>query len=413
MKRQSRRHSVLHDILTVPVIVSALGYFVDIYDLILFSIVRVQSLKAIGLEGQALLDKGVFLLNMQMAGMLLGGIFWGILGDKKGRVRILFGSIFLYSVANVANGMVTSIGQYAFWRFVAGIGLAGELGAGITLVLENLPQRSRGYGTMVVATVGVTGAVLANIIAKNFDWRIAYVIGGGLGLMLLVARLSVYESGMYREVAAQPHVRKGNFISLFTSRARFLKYLRSVLIGLPIWFCVGILITFSPEFAKALSVTGPVSAGEAVMFCYIGLVFGDFLSGFLSQYFRSRKKIVLLFLVLTCGMTGLYFMQQGATAGQFYLVCLAIGVAVGYWAIFITIAAEQFGTNLRATVASTVPNFIRGAVIPITFFFQLLKGHAGIIQSAIIVGSVCLVIAFAALYGLEETFSRELNYTEE
>lgn len=413
MKRQSRRHSVLHDILTVPVIVSALGYFVDIYDLILFSIVRVQSLKAIGLEGQALLDEGVFLLNMQMAGMLLGGIFWGILGDKKGRVRILFGSIFLYSVANVANGMVTTIGQYAFWRFVAGIGLAGELGAGITLVLENLPQRSRGYGTMVVATVGVTGAVLANIIAKNFDWRIAYVIGGGLGLMLLVARLSVYESGMYREVAAQPHVRKGNFISLFTSRARFLKYLRSVLIGLPIWFCVGILITFSPEFAKALSVTGPVSAGEAVMFCYIGLVFGDFLSGFLSQYFRSRKKIVLLFLVLTCGMTGLYFMQQGATAGQFYLVCLAIGVAVGYWAIFITIAAEQFGTNLRATVASTVPNFIRGAVIPITFFFQLLKGHAGIIQSAIIVGSVCLVIAFAALYGLEETFSRELNYTEE
>jgi len=413
MKSQANRHSVLRDILTVPVIVSALGYFVDIYDLILFSIVRVQSLKAIGLEGQLLLDKGVFLLNMQMAGMLLGGIFWGILGDKKGRVRILFGSIFLYSIANFANGMIDSIGAYAFWRFVAGIGLAGELGAGITLVLENLPQRSRGYGTMVVASVGVTGAILANIVAKNFDWRIAYFMGGGLGLLLLVTRLSVYESGMYREVASNAHIRKGNFISLFTSRARFLKYLRSVLIGLPIWFCVGILITFSPEFARALSVSGTVNAGEAVMFCYIGLVFGDFVSGFLSQYFGSRKKVVLLFLVLTCGMTGLYFMQRGVTAQQFYLVCLAIGAAVGYWAIFITIAAEQFGTNLRATVASTVPNFIRGAVIPITFFFQLLTRYTGIIQSAIIVGTVCLAIAFSALYGLEETFSRELNYTED
>ncbi|MGC2061587.1 MAG: MFS transporter, partial [Thermodesulfovibrionales bacterium] len=350
---------------------------------------------------------------MQMAGMLLGGIFWGILGDKKGRVKILFGSIFLYSIANIANGMINSIGAYAFWRFVAGIGLAGELGAGVTLVLENLPQRSRGYGTMVVASVGVTGAILANIVAKNFDWRIAYFMGGGLGLLLLVARLSVYESGLYQEVASKSHIRKGNFISLFTSRVRFLKYLRSVLIGLPIWFCVGILITFSPEFAKALSVSGAVNAGEAVMFCYIGLVFGDFLSGFLSQYFRSRKKVVLLFLLMTCGMTGLYFMQRGVTAGQFYLVCLAIGVAVGYWAIFITIAAEQFGTNLRATVASTVPNFIRGAVIPITFFFQLLKGHTGIIQSAIIVGTVCLAIAFVALHGLEETFFRELDYTED
>ena len=405
--------STFRDILTVPVIVSALGYFVDIYDLILFSIVRVQSLKSIGLEGQALLDKGVFLLNMQMAGMLLGGIFWGILGDKKGRVKILFGSIFLYSIANFANGMITSIEGYAFWRLVAGVGLAGELGAGITLVLENLPQRSRGYGTMVVASVGVTGAILANIIAKNFDWRIAYYIGGGLGLLLLIARVSVYESGMYREAAAKKDIRKGNFISLFTSRKRFLKYLRTVLIGLPIWFCVGILITFSPEFAKALSVSGPVNAGEAVMFCYIGLVFGDFISGFLSQYFRSRKKIVLLFLVLTCGMTGLYFMQHDVTAGQFYLVCLAIGIAVGYWAIFITIAAEQFGTNLRATVASTVPNFIRGAVIPITFLFQLLRAHTGIIQSAIIVGSFCLAIAFFALYGLEETYSKELNYTED
>jgi len=405
--------SVIRDIFTIPVIVSALGYFVDIYDLILFSIVRVPSLKSLGLEGQELLDQGVFLLNMQMAGMLLGGIFWGILGDKKGRVKILFGSIFLYSLANIANGTVDSIWSYALWRFIAGIGLAGELGAGITLVLENLPQRTRGYGTMVVASVGVTGAILANFVSRYFEWRVAYYIGGGLGFLLLIARVSVYESGMYSDMASRLHISKGNFISLFTNRVRFFKYMRSVLIGLPIWFCVGILITFSPEFAKALSITGPVNAGEAVMFCYIGLVFGDFLSGFLSQYFRNRKKIVLLFLLMTCAVTAYYFTQQNFSASRFYLTCLALGVAVGYWAIFITIAAEQFGTNLRATVASTVPNFIRGAVIPITFFFQIAKKHVGIIQAAIIVGSVCLVIAFYALYELEETFSKELNYMED
>ncbi|MDA8083795.1 MAG: MFS transporter [Nitrospiraceae bacterium] len=412
MTGSAQERSHLREVFTIPVIVAALGYFVDIYDLILFSIVRVQSLKSIGLDGQALLDKGVFLLNMQMAGMLLGGIFWGILGDRKGRVKILFGSILVYSIANIANGMVGSIEAYAAWRFLAGVGLAGELGAGVTLVLENLPQRSRGYGTMVVASVGVTGAILANFVARGFDWRIAYYIGGGLGVLLLIARVSVYESGMYREVAARTGVRKGKFTSLFTSRVRFVKYMRSVLIGLPIWFCVGILITFSPEFAKELSVIGPVNAGQAVMFCYIGLVFGDFVSGFLSQFFKSRKKIVLFFLLLTCGMIGLYFLQNGVTAEQFYMLCLAIGFAVGYWAIFITIAAEQFGTNLRATVASTVPNFIRGAVIPITIVFQFLKGYAGIVQSALIVGAVCLSIAFAALHGLEETFAKELDYIE-
>jgi putative MFS transporter len=413
VNKSPESRGILRDILTVPVIVSALGYFVDIYDLILFSIVRVPSLKSMGLEGQALLDQGVFLLNMQMAGMLLGGIFWGILGDKKGRVKILFGSIFLYSVANIANARVDSIGSYAVWRFIAGIGLAGELGAGITLVLENLPQRTRGYGTMVVASVGVTGAILANIVSKNFDWRVAYYIGGGLGLMLLVARVSVYESGMYREIALRTNISKGNFISLFTSRGRFFKYTRSALIGLPIWFCVGILITFSPEFAKAFAISGPVSAGEAVMYCYIGLVLGDFLSGFLSQYFRSRKKIVLSFLLMTCAVMAYYFMQRNMSSSQFYLSCLAIGVAVGYWAIFITIAAEQFGTNLRATVASTVPNFIRGAVIPMTFFFQIAKKQIGIIQGGVIVGVICLAIALYALYGLEETFSKELDYIED
>ncbi len=402
----------LKEVITVPVIVASLGYFVDIYDLILFSIVRVTSLESIGLHGRDLLDRGVFLLNMQMAGMLLGGILWGILGDKKGRVKILFGSIFLYSVANIANGLIHSMEGYAVWRFIAGIGLAGELGAGVTLVLENLPTSSRGYGTMVVASVGVTGAVLANFIAKHFDWRIAYFIGGGLGMLLLFLRIGVMESGMFQEIEGRD-VRKGDFLSLFTRRANFLKYMRSILIGLPIWFAVGVLITFSPEFAKALGVSGPVNAGEAVMFCYLGLVFGDFVSGFLSQFFGSRKKILFLFQVLSCAVIAVYFTLRQVSPTVFYAHCMSIGFAVGYWAIFITVAAEQFGTNLRATVASTVPNFIRGAVIPITFSFAVAKEHLGILRGGAAVGILCLAISFYALYHLEETFHKDLNYTEE
>ncbi len=402
----------LKDLLSIPVIVASLGYFVDIYDLILFSIVRISSLKAIGLQGQDLLNRGVFLLNMQMGGMLLGGILWGVLGDKKGRVKILFGSIFLYSLANIFNGFVTSIGGYALWRFVAGVGLAGELGAGVTLVLENLPKNSRGYGTMIVASVGVTGAILANLIAKHFDWRTAYFIGGGLGLALLIMRIGVFESGMYKEIEGRDVI-KGDFLGLFTRRATFFRYMNSILIGLPIWFSVWILITFSPEFAKALGVGGPVNAGEAVMFCYLGLVAGDFASGFLSQFFGSRKKIVFMFQVLAGVAIAVYFFLRGVSPALFYAHCMVIGFAVGYWAIFITIAAEQFGTNLRATVASTVPNFIRGMVIPITFSFQYMKGFLGIIQSAAVVGLICLMISLYALYHLEETFHKDLNYVEE
>lgn len=402
----------LKEILTIPVIVASLGYFVDIYDLILFSIVRISSLKSLGFEGQDLLNRGVFLLNMQMGGMLLGGILWGVLGDKKGRVKILFGSIFMYSAANIANGFIHSLGGYAFWRFVAGIGLAGELGAGVTLVLENLPKRNRGYGTMIVASVGVTGAILANFIAKYFDWRIAFFIGGGLGLLLLLLRIGVLESGMYKAMEGK-HVQKGNFLGLFTNRRYFFKYMNSILIGLPIWFAVGILITFSPEFAKEMGVSGSVSAGEAVMFCYVGLVVGDFTSGLLSQLLGSRKKIIFLFQLLSGAAITVYLFHSGVSPALFYAQCAAIGMAVGYWAIFITVAAEQFGTNLRATAASTVPNFIRGMVIPITFSFQLAKERLGIIQGAAFVGAICLAISIYALYNLEETFDKDLNYLEE
>jgi MFS transporter, putative metabolite:H+ symporter len=404
--------SAMVKVLTLPVMVAALGYFVDIYDLVLFSIVRVPSLKSLGLQGQDLINQGVLILNMQMVGMLVGGIIWGVLGDRKGRLKIMFGSILLYSLANLANGMVSSLHAYWLLRFLAGVGLAGELGAGITLVSEVLHKNSRGYGTMMVASVGVSGAILANFVAANFDWRNAFFIGGGLGLLLLILRISVAESGMFKDMDRK-QVSKGNFLALFTDRSRFRRYIDSILIGVPTWFVVGILITFSPEFAKALKVTGPISAGNAVMYCYLGLVFGDFASGLISQLLRSRKKVIMLFLALTLLGVFWYFLATGVTPALFYGICTFLGFASGYWAIFVTVAAEQFGTNLRATVATTVPNFVRGMVVPITLMFQWARGQFGLERGAIVVGAICMLVAFFSLYRLEETFHKDLDYFEE
>jgi len=416
MPEQTSSHApagALQAIFSLPVIVAALGYFVDIYDLVLFSIVRVPSLKALGLSGKELVDQGVFLLNMQMIGMLLGGILWGVLGDRKGRLKIMFGSIFLYSIANLANGFADSITAYAVLRFIAGVGLAGELGAGITLVSEVLHKSVRGYGTMIVASVGVSGAILANFIAKSFDWRNAFIIGGILGLCLLALRLGVVESGMFSNMKEQEQVSKGNFLSLFTSADRFGRFLHAILIGLPSWFVVGVLITFSPEFAKMLGVTGTVSAGNAVMYCYLGLVVGDLLSGILSQLLKSRKKVVLLFLIITAVAVVVYFMAGGVSAEAFYGICGLLGFGIGYWAIFVTIAAEQFGTNLRATVATTVPNFVRGMTVPITMLFLYFRNQFGLQQGAIIVGCLTMAIALFSLWRLEETFHKDLDYFEE
>jgi MFS family permease len=398
-------------LLSIPVIVAALGYFVDIYDLLLFSIVRIPSLKALGVADSALMEEGIYLINMQMAGMLLGGVLWGVIGDKKGRLSVLFGSILLYSVANIINGFVTTVDQYALLRFIAGIGLAGELGAGITLVAEILPKEIRGYGTAIVASVGVLGAVLAYFIADLFDWKIAYFIGGGLGLALLVLRFNVFESGIFKE-AKQEKKQRGNFFSLFTSRQIFFKYLRCIMIGLPIWFVIGILITFSPEFGAAIGLATPVQAGKAVMFCYIGLSLGDMSSGLLSQYIKSRKKTVFVFVMLTCIAMGVYLLQRSQSSTGFYALCLLLGYAIGYWALFVTIAAEQFGTNMRATVATTVPNFVRGSVNVFTPAFLFLKDHTGTTGAAGIVGITTIVLALVAVWKMEETFFKDLNYTE-
>lgn len=405
------KSSTLRELLRLPVIIAAFGYLVDMYDLFLFSVVRVPSLHDLGLKDDALLSKGALLLNMQMAGLLIGGIIWGVLGDKKGRLSVLFGSILIYSLANIANGFVQSVPQYAAMRFIAGIGLAGELGAGVTLVTEVLPKRIRGYGTTLVATLGVIGAILAYFMADLFQWRISYFIGGGLGLLLLVMRIRVFESGIYLKAKVM-QISRGNFLSLFTNRKKLIKYLQCIAIGLPIWFVVGILITFSPEFGKAMGLSGPVVAGKAVMLAFAGQVVGDIASGLFSQFFHSRKKIIGLFIGMNAIMIGVYLLLPYNEVGSFYMVCVLLGFANGYWALFVTVAAELFGTNLRATVATTVPNFVRGATIPLTMLFLWLKPHWGILNSAGAVGLLTVLLAVLALWWMDETFEKDLDYLE-
>lgn len=399
------------ELLRVPVLVAALGYMVDMYDLFIFSIVRVPSLKAIGLSGDDVLKNGLMLLNLQMAGLLIGGIVWGILGDKKGRLSVLFGSILIYSLANIGNGFVTSIEAYAVLRFIAGFGLAGELGAGMTLVSEILPNRIRGYGATLVATMGVLGALLAYLVSYLFDWRASYFIGGGLGLLLMIMRFKVFESGIFTNLK-QMNVRRGDVRMLFNNKKRFIKYITSIIIGMPIWFVVGILITFSPEFGKAMGIVEPVDAGKAVLFAFAAQVVGNITSGSLSQYLQSRKKVILVFMLFSLTFVLIFLLAPLRHPDAVYILAACLGFSSGYWTLFITVAAELFGSNLRATVATSVPNFVRGTVIPLTALFLLMKKQLGTIYGALAVGLFAYALAIIALIYLEETFKKDIDYIE-
>ncbi|MEO8764704.1 MAG: MFS transporter [Ginsengibacter sp.] len=408
----SSSRSIRQELLRLPVLVAALGYMVDMYDLFLFSIVRIPSLKSLHVSGDKILEDGLLLLNLQMAGLLIGGIFWGILGDKKGRLSVLFGSILIYSLANIGNGFVTSVGAYAVLRFIAGFGLAGELGAGITLVTEILPNKIRGYGSTLVATMGVFGALLAYLVAYMFEWRASYFIGGGLGLVLMISRIKIFESGIFTKLK-ETNVKRGDIRMLFNNKTRLLKYVTSIVIGMPIWFVVGILITFSPEFGKAMGLDQPVEAGKAVLFAFAAQVAGNITSGFLSQYLQNRKKVIFMFMTASFLLVMVYLLVPVKSTTLFYVLCAFLGFCSGYWTLFITVAAELFGSNLRATVATTVPNFVRGTVIPLTFLFVLMKNHVGIISSALIVALITYALAILALVYLEETFKKDINYTED
>lgn len=399
--------------INIAVLVAALGYFVDIYDLILFSVVRKESLIAIGVPEANLLSVGLVLLARQNLGMLLGGILWGILGDRRGRLSVLFGSILLYSLANLANAYVESVRAYEVLRFVAGIGLAGELGAGITLVSELMHRESRGYGATLVASIGILGAIAAEVVASLFDWRTAYIVGGALGIMLLILRVSVRESPMFQAVKVS-NVARGNFFSLFARRHRVKRYLAAILVAVPIWYVVGILVSFSPEFVTAMGLDFTPSTGRAIAFLYAGLAAGDLASGILSQVIKSRRRAIGLFLAMTVAGCGAFFLEVATTLTGFYVLCVAMGFMSGYWAVFMMMAAEQFGTNLRATAATTAPNFVRGALVPMVWGFTQLRDSLGlgVVGGGIAVGVVVLGVAIVALAGLEETFGKDLDYVE-
>lgn len=404
-------------IFNVAVLVSALGYFVDIYDLLLFTIVREPSLgiKGLGVADAQMVAASTKIINWQMVGLLLGGIIWGVLGDKKGRLSVLFGSIMLYSVANFLTGYVTTVDQYAWARFIAGLGLAGELGAGITLVSELLPKEKRGIGTSLVAGIGLFGAVFAYFTFQyTQDWRLCYKIGGVLGIALLLLRISVAESGMFKSVKQQ-NISRGNFFMFFTQGARFRKYLLAILIGLPTWYVIGILVNLSNRFARDMYENTLLDSGRAIMFAYAGIATGDILIGLVSQYFKSRKKALFLFYSLAILSGIIFFSPLNNNDTTMYLVCAALGFSTGFWAIFVTMGAEQFGTNLRATAATTIPNMVRGSLPLINMMFVGLFQQGwgwSITQAGIVTGIIVMLIALVAAFFTEETFHKDLDYTE-
>ncbi len=406
----------LKHLFSLPVVIAALGYFVDIYDLLLFGIVRIPSLEAMGINPDTV---GKSILNWQMTGLLLGGILWGILGDKKGRLSVLFGSIITYSLANIACGFLPQINfmdkgtAYMLLRFVAGIGLAGELGAGITLVSESLPKNLRAIGTSIVAGFGLLGAVVANFTVElSGDWTIAYWIGGGMGICLLLLRVGVVESGMFHQIKQNSSVKKGNFLMFFTSKVLFIRYMKCIGIGLPTWFCIGILAMFANQFASAMGITEEVKPGMAIMWAYIGISVGDLSSGFISHWLHSRKKAIFWMMLFTLIGVLLLLFSGVKTAKMYYFYCIWLGLGTGYWAMFVTVSAEQFGTNIRSTAATTIPNFVRGTVILMTILFDYLKPTTEVIIAGAIVGLICFIIGIYSTLTIPETHDKDLDYHE-
>jgi MFS family permease len=401
-----------HGIISVPVIVAALGYFVDIYDLLLFSITRIEALQSM-IPANRVQIEGESILMWQMGGLLIGGVIWGIMGDRRGRLSVLFGSIILYSLANIANGFVEHVDQFKAVRFIAGLGLAGELGAGITLVSELISKEKRGIATSFVAGIGLTGAVVAFFMKENFPWRTCYFIGGGMGMLLLILRISVYESGMFREVRHMD-VQRGNFFMLFSNGERFRRYVFSILIGLPTWFVIGVLVGFSKEFGEKFGIREPIDPGKAIMYAYAAISIGDVLIGFISQWFRSRKKALYLFYFITGVFMILFFtVQYGGTAEGMYWICAGLGFGTGFWAIFVTMGAEQFGTNLRATAATTIPNMVRGMLTVLIFpLFRFLRNETDYVTGAWIAAIIIMAITVFSSVMTKETFGRDLNFVE-
>lgn len=405
-----------YGILSLPVIVGSLGFFVDIYDLLLFNIVRKKSLAELHVPDALAKEFGESVVSWQMLGLVVGGILWGMLGDKKGRKSVLFGSIVLYSAATVANGLVQTVEQYTILRFIAALGLAGELGASITLVSEMLPKDKRGIGNSIIATSGVLGTIAAYYVysLSGENWRLCYYIGGAMGFMLLFLRVGVLESSMY-DAAKKQSNEMGNFAMFFTSWERFWRYLRSILIGLPVWFVIGVLISFSDEFAKRFGIAG-FDQPRALMFQYAALTFGDMGAGLISNYLKSRKKTLLIYYFILSVFIALFFvLKGGGSATNMYLLCMGLGFGSGISVLYITMSAEQFGTNLRATAAISIPNLVRGFLPLIILLFKFLRSETVLnsyVTAAWVTAIIVIITGLVSVLFTKETFNKDLDFVE-
>lgn len=407
----SSGNKVYHSPFNITVLVAGIGFFIDAFDLFLFNVYRIPSLKDLGLTGNELTQTGERLLSIQMAGMMLGGIITGIYADKRGRVTVLFGSILLYSLANFANAFVHDVNTYAIIRFLAGVGLAGELGAGITLVSESMSVEKRGYGTILVATLGALGAVTAGFIGDLLPWRYAFLAAGAAGGILLLLRLRSFEPSMFRENALAAG-KRGSLALLFSSPGRASKYIACILMGVPIWYSIGLLITLSPEIAKAHGIAGLKLSTCFILF-QVGITCGDLLSGILSQVFKSRKKILISFMALGILSTAYHFICIN-NGQQLNSTSLLMGLGCGYLSVFVTATAEHFGINLRVTVTATVTNFMRGALvllIPMHQGIERLFG-LGLTMGLMVTGCCVWSLALACTLILPDTFGRSLAFTE-
>lgn len=409
-------HKKEYGLFSLPVIVGSLGFFVDIYDLLLYNIVRRASFTELGVAETAMKNTGEDILMLQMLGLVIGGICWGILGDKRGRKSVLFGSILLYSVATIANGFVQTTEQYTLLRFIAGLGLAGELGASITLTSELLPREKRGIAATIIATSGVMGTITAYIVYRvsGENWRLCYFIGGGMGLALLFLRVKVLESGMY-DAIKKKQVELGNFLMFFTSRERLLRYVKGILIGLPVWYIIGVLISFSDEFARQFKITG-FDQPTALMLQYVALAFGDMSAGFISNYIKSRRKTLFIFYGITGFFLLLFFaLKGGGNAFNMYLLCMGLGFGSGISVLYITMSAESFGTNLRATAAISIPNLVRGLLPLIIILFKWLRSGSmfhDYVTAAWVTGIIIMVVGALSVFSVKETWGVDLSYTE-
>jgi len=398
--------------LLFSVAVAALGYFVDLYDIVIFGVVRVASLTELGISGAAITDWGIKLLNLQMIGMLVGGIAWGVIGDKLGRRVVLLATITLYSAANIANAFIGSVEQYAVLRFVAGVGLAGELGAGVTLVAELLPTRYRGYGTTVISFLGLVGALTASYVGAWFDWRTAYLTGGGLGLLVLAGRwYGLRESALYTAQRREAS-RSGDLRLLFASRAILLKFLAVIAVGVPIWYVSALFVNLAPEFGKALGYAAPLKVGEVLRWQATGLAIGSACSGIAGEWLRSRKRVIQFCFAAMAALAVALLHLHDSTPDSYCMLMFAMGLAQGYWTVFLTMSAEQFGTNIRATVSTSVPNFVRAMTVPVTLTLQALAPSLGVLNSTLAIGAVVFTCALAGLLTLRETYGKNLDYSE-